>query len=319
MIVDNPAMDARIPLLIDTDPGVDDALALLMAFADPRHDVVGLTIAAGNVGLRHTVANALKLCEVAGRDDVPVFPGCDRPLLHPSPDAAHVHGEDGFGDAGLAPATRAAASRHAAEAIIEASHRHAGRLLLVTLGPLTNLALALRLDPTLPARIARLVVMGGAVTGHGNITPSAEFNVYFDPEAAHIVFEAFPRFDLCDWEATLAHGFAHPDVERWLAAPGPVAAFYEAVSRHTRRWSEDVRGERWHSADALAMAMALRPDGAVETAGRPVEVVLGRSAARGATLVDWQRQLGRPDRARILLRYDQALLEGLVRGALAPA
>ena len=310
-------MNERIPLLIDTDPGVDDALALLMAFADTRHEVVGLTIAAGNVGLRHTVANALKVCEVAGRDDVPVFPGCDRPLLHPSPDAANVHGADGLGDAGLAPAARGAESRHAAEAIIELSHRHAGRLLLVALGPLTNIALALRLDPTLPSRIGRLVVMGGAVTGHGNITPTAEFNVFFDPEAAHIVFEAFPRFDLADWEATVAHGFLHDDVERWLAAPGPVAAFYEAVSRHTRRWSEDARGDRWFCADALAMAMALRPDGVVEAPERPGEVVLGHSPARGATLVDWQRQLGRPDRARILLRYDQAAFEARVSEALA--
>src|SRR3546814_7612720 len=93
-------MTERIPLLVDTDPGVDDALALLMAFADTRHEVVGLTIAAGNVGLRHTVANALKLCEVAGRDDVPVHAGWEAPLLHPSPDAGDVHGQAGFGDGG---------------------------------------------------------------------------------------------------------------------------------------------------------------------------------------------------------------------------
>ncbi|HEY4528956.1 MAG TPA: nucleoside hydrolase [Luteimonas sp.] len=310
-------MDERIPLLIDTDPGVDDALALLMALADTRHDVVGLTIAAGNVGLDHTVANALRICEVAGRGDVPVFPGCDRPLLHAAPDAANVHGTDGLGDAGLPPATRRAEDRHAAEAIIALSHEHAGRLLLVALGPLTNIALALRLDPTLPSRVARLVVMGGAVTGHGNITPSAEFNVFFDPEAAHIVFGAFERFDLADWEATVAHGFLHADVDRWLAAPGPVAAFYDAVSRYTRRWSEDSRGERWYCADALAMAMALRPDRVVEAVERPVEVVLGHTAARGMTVVDWQRQLGRPDRVRILLRYDREALEAQVRGALA--
>ncbi|MEO6103697.1 MAG: nucleoside hydrolase, partial [Pseudoxanthomonas sp.] len=96
-------MTKKIPLLIDTDPGVDDALALLMAFNDPDHLLVGLTIAAGNVGLEHTVRNALKLCEIAGREDVPVYAGCADPLLHPAADAAYVHGRDGFGDIGYAP------------------------------------------------------------------------------------------------------------------------------------------------------------------------------------------------------------------------
>src|SRR5690606_34751709 len=139
-----------------------------------------------------------------------------------------MHGSDGFGDAGLPPGAQAAQAKHAAHSHIAPLHRQAWRLQLSSLGPLTNLAHAPTLAPTLPGRIARLMVMGGAASAHGNITPAAEFNVYFDPEAAHIVFSAFPRFDLCDWEATLAHGFLHGDVERWLAAPGPVAAFYEA-------------------------------------------------------------------------------------------
>src|SRR5690606_581479 len=202
--LDDPMTATRIPLLIDTDPGVDDALALLMAFNDPHHEVVGLTVAAGNVGLHHTLANALKLCEVAGVE-VPVFPGCATPLLHAAEDAGYVHGNDGFGDTGYAPSGRSAEDEHAARAILRLSHQHAGRLLLVALGPLTNVALALKLDPTLPERVARLVVMGGAVNGRGNTSAVAEFNIGFDPEAAHIVFEAFGRFDLADWEATLAH------------------------------------------------------------------------------------------------------------------
>jgi purine nucleosidase len=310
-------MPDKIPLLIDTDPGVDDALALLMAFADPGHDVVGLTVAAGNVGLRHTVANALKLCEVAGRGDVPVFAGCAAPLLHAAPDAAYVHGEDGFGDVGYEAARSRPDAEHAALAILRFSHLHAGRLLLVALGPLTNLALALRLDPTLPERVARLVVMGGAVTGQGNITPAAEFNVYFDPEAAHIVFDAFAHYDLCDWEATLAHGLHHRAVEAWLAADGPRAAFYERISRRTRLWSADRRGAHWHSADGLAMAYALAPGGALETASRPLEVVLGDGPERGATRVDWGRTGGRRDAARILQRYDQARFEAMIASALA--
>lgn len=306
----------KIPLLIDTDPGVDDALALLMAFNDPRHEVVGLTIAAGNVGLQHTVRNALKLCEVSNMD-VPVFAGCPGPLLHPAPDAGYVHGENGFGDIAYDAPARQAEAEHAAQAILRLSHEHAGQLLLVALGPLTNIALALKLDPTLPQRVARFVVMGGAVTAHGNITPAAEFNVYFDPEAAHLVFEAFPQVELADWEATIAHGLLHDRVVEWLSADSKRARFYERISRKTREWSADRRGDHWFAADALGMAFALEPDGVVEEAWRPLVVELGQGPARGMTVVDWRREGGRPDRFRILLRYDQARFEGLIRAALA--
>jgi purine nucleosidase len=312
-------MTEKTPLLIDTDPGVDDALAILMALNDPRHQVVGLTIAAGNVGLRYTVANALKLCEVAGAD-VPVFAGCDSPLLHPAAeDAAHVHGQDGFGDVGFAPVDRRPDAEHAALAILRLSREHAGRLLLVALGPLTNLALALKLDPSLPERIARVVVMGGAVTGHGNFTPASEFNIGFDPEAARIVFEGFPRVELVDWEATLAHGLHHEHVADWLRADSPRAKFYKAISRRTREWSADRRGELWHSADALAMAHALQPDGALEVRDRPLVVELDGRHSRGATVVDWERRGGGRDNAAIVMRYDQARFEALIRDALAAA
>ncbi len=306
----------RIPLLIDTDPGVDDALALLMAFADARHEVVGLTIAAGNVGLGHTVANALKLCEVCAVD-VPVFPGAATPLVHPARDAAYVHGRDGFGDTGYAPAARTAEDEHAALAILRLSHVHAGRLVLVALGPLTNLALALRLDPSLPQRVARCIVMGAAVTAHGNITPAAEFNIAFDPEAAHIVFSGFPKIELADWEAVLAHGYLHADVERWLAADSPRARFYAGVSAHTRAWSRAGRGERWHAADALAMAMALQPEGVLEAVSRPLAVEMAGQHTRGATIVDWNRQGGAPDNVDILVQYDQTRFEGMLEAALA--
>jgi purine nucleosidase len=308
-------MSTRIPLLIDTDPGVDDALALLMAFDDPRHEVVGLTVAAGNVGLRHTVANALKLCEVAGVD-VPVYPGCPVPLVHPAEDAAYVHGQDGFGDTGYTPAGRLPESEHAALAIIRLAREHAGRLLLVTLGPLTNLALALRLDPELPERVARLVVMGGAVTGQGNTSVPAEFNIAFDPEAAEVVFQSFPGFELVDWEAVLRHGFPHRDFEAWLEAGDHRARFYAGISARTRAWSEGCRGSDWHSADALAMAMALEPGAARRVEARPLAMELEGRHCRGATVVDWQRRSGRPDNARILMDYDREAFHARIRRAL---
>jgi purine nucleosidase len=308
-------MPDRIPLLIDTDPGVDDALALLMAFGDERHRLLALTIAAGNVGLDHTVANALKLCEIAGID-VPVHAGCPVPLLHPAEDAGYVHGRDGFGDTGYSPSARAADPEHAALAIVRLAREHAGELLLVTLGPLTNLALALRLDPDLPSRVGRLVVMGGAVTGQGNTTVPAEFNIGFDPEAADIVFRAFPEFDVVDWEAVLRHGFRHEDFDAWLAAGDARARFYDGISRHTREWSAGRRGGLFHSADALAMAAALDPDAIVRAERLPLAVELEGRLTRGATVVDWQQRGGQPANARIVLAVDQARFEARVRAAL---
>ena len=159
--------------------------------------------------------------------------------------------------------------------------------------------------------------MGGAVSAHGNISAAAEFNIAFDPEAAHIVFSAFEKIEVADWEAVLAHGFLHEDAERWLAADSPRARFYADISAHTRAWSRAGRGERWHAADALAMALALHPDGAQEIVERPLAVELDGRHSRGATIVDWNRRHGRSDNAAILMRYDQARLEGLLEAALA--
>ncbi len=304
-----------IPLLIDTDPGVDDALALLMAFADSNHQLLGLTIAAGNVGLQYTVANALKLCEVADID-VPVFPGCAVPLVHPAEDAGYVHGRDGFGDIGYFQSSKKAHTEHAAMAIIRLAHQHSGKLLLVTLGPLTNLALALRLDPSLPSHIHRLVIMGGAVTGRGNTSVSAEFNIGFDPEAADIVFRAFARFDLVDWEAVLRHGFAHADIDQWLKAKNPRTDFYQAISRKTRDWSEGRRGSHWHCADALAMAVALQPQGIIESKQRCVAIELTGQHSRGATIVDWDQRSSTSANANIVLGFDQKRLEQMMARAL---
>lgn len=305
-------------LLIDTDPGVDDALAILMAHAHPRCRIEALTITAGNVGLGHTLANALKLCEIAGID-APVFPGAPVPLVAIPEDAAYVHGRDGFGDTDLPPAARRSEAEHAALAMLRLSHAHPGELTFVMLGPLTNLALALSLDPDLPERVPRLVVMGGAVTGRGNTRLPVEFNTGFDPEAARIVFERWPRFELVDWEATLRHGLAHEQCDRWFAADHELARFYDAISRQTRAWSAGLRGPEWHSADALAMAQVLEPECALETVDRALTVELAGEHARGMTVVDWLSRTGRPANARILMSYDRDRFEHLVRAAVGTA
>ena len=303
----------HLKLLIDTDPGVDDALAILMAH---RHaDVLGLSVAAGNVGLHHTVANALKLVDTIGAA-TPVFAGCATPLVCAAEDAAFVHGLDGFGDTAYVPSARRAEREHAAQAILRLSHEYAGQLVFVAMAPLTNLALALRLDPGLPQRVARLVIMGGAVTGRGNTSASAEFNVGFDPEAAHIVFSAWPRIELIDWELVTRHGIAFDVVERWLAADNPRAQFFAAISRKTRAWTRTRGRPKLLVADALAIAVALQPDLVTRAEDHHIAIEIDGRLTRGATVVDWENRSGHAANTRIVLAVDQARFEALVASAL---
>ena len=302
-------------LLIDTDPGVDDALAILMAYA--HADVAGLSIAAGNVGLAHTVRNAGTLVDLLGAS-TPVFAGCATPLVRlPQEDAAFVHGEDGFGDIGFPTPQALAAGEPAALALLRLTRERPGELTLVALAPLTNLALALRLDPTLPQRVARLVVMGGAISGHGNTaTLPAEFNIGFDPEAAHVVFEAFAQFDLVDWEATLRHAFDETEFDGWLAGGDRRADFYGQICGVARA-SNRRRGRHGViAADALAMAVAIDRSLVTRSERRHVAVELDGRLTRGATVVDWDGRLGKPANANVVLELDQRRFGAMVRAAL---
>lgn len=305
----------RLPLLIDTDPGVDDALAILMAHA--HTDVAALTVAAGNVGLQHTVRNARTLVDLVGAT-TPVFAGCPSPLVRaPEEDAAFVHGEDGFGDVGFPEPKHTAESEHAALALIRLTRERPGELTLVALGPLTNLALAVRLDPSFPRRVKRLVIMGGAVTGHGNTGKvPAEFNIGFDPEAAHVVFEAFEMFDLVDWEATVRHAFPDDVYEGWIAKGDKRAAFFHDVFGTARRFNAEHERTGFIAADALAMAVALDPGMVTRAETRHVAIELDGRLTRGATVVDWHRRLGGKANARIVLEVDQGRFNELIAGAL---
>jgi len=301
-------------LLIDTDPGIDDALAILMAHE--HADVAGLAVVGGNVGLAHTTRNALKLVETIGAD-TPVFPGAAAPLVVAAPDAGFVHGADGFGDTGYFNASRLPEEEHAANAIVRLARERPGELTLVALAPLTNLALALKLDPTLPSRVARLVVMGGAVTGRGNTHHvPAEFNIGFDPEAAHVVFSAWPMFDLVDWEACLRHAFDFEWFEATLSKGDARARFYDAISRKTRAFNRARGRPGVVAADALAMAVALDPGIVTKAETRHVAVETTGALTRGATVVDWEGRLGNASNARIVLNVDRGRFEALVAGAL---
>ena len=178
-------------IIIDTDPGQDDAVAILLALASPELEVLAITAVAGNVPLDLTTLNARKVCELAGRADLPVHPGCAGPLARPLVTAEHVHGKTGLDGADLPEPDMPLQDTHAVDAIIAHVRAEApGMVTLCALGPLTNIAMALKKAPDIAERLDRIVLMGGAYFEVGNITPAAEFNIYVDPEAAQVVFGA---------------------------------------------------------------------------------------------------------------------------------
>lgn len=175
-----------LPLIIDCDPGVDDAIALLLAFLSPQLQVLGVTTVAGNVPLETTQGNARRVRDLAGRLDVPVFAGCPRPLVRSPVFAERVHGTDGLGGVPLPPPQGTLAPGHAVTFLLQTLLQAREPVTLAMLGPLTNLAVALIQEPRIAKRIREVVIMGGAI-GAGNVTSSAEFNIYADPHAAHVV------------------------------------------------------------------------------------------------------------------------------------
>lgn len=311
-------------LIIDTDPGVDDALALLMAHAHPDSVVEAVLVVAGNASLDRTLANACTILDHLGAS-TPVYAGCDLPLLLTHDPAVHVHGEDGLGDVGYPRSSRPVATEHAASALVRMASAAPGELTLVCLGPLTNLAVALALDPALPHKLARLVIMGGAVTGRGNTSRlCAEYNIYADPEAAHVVFARWRAagrvFDLVDWEATVAHAVPAAVLDGWLALDTPLGRFYRDISAALMRFVERVTGRRTlPAADPLAMAVALEPALVTRSARHAVSVEMHGQHARGMTVVDWLHRGGSAANADIVLGVDHARFHALVERGLRGA
>lgn len=307
-------------MIIDTDPGVDDAQAILMAAAHPTSKIEAILAVAGNVGFEHTLRNALTLTEVVGQD-IPVYPGCDRPLLHFQEDAAFSHGNDGLGDVGLVPQRRQAETEHAVTALIRMVNESPGEFTLAAIGPLTNVAVALKLDPALPHKLKRIVVMGGAVTGHGNTSSvTAEFNIYFDPEAAHIVFTAWEEagllIDVVDWEATARHGFPKEVVARWLAMDTLKAEFFKKITVNGRKRTEALGRKTMYAADPLALAVLLEPDLVTQAEQHHLAVSMSDTVTRGQTVVDWKDRLGKPANANIILAVDDERFQALMEQGL---
>lgn len=277
-----PGSSTPRSLIIDTDTGIDDAIALLMALASPHHRVAAITAVAGNVPLDHVVRNIRIVLDAAGAAPTPVFAGATRHLVGEGTHARHVHGDDGLGDAGFRPSTRPLEDEHASLALIRLARENPGLHTLVTLGPLTNIAVAFALAPDLPELFARIVTMGGAVHGHGNVTPAAEFNIFADPEAAAIVFARTPELTLVPWETVLETPVPW---EQWasLTTTGPLGQkFVRPMTARLVQRHQTTR-EGFPLADPLAMAVVLEGECATKTRAASVHVETGRGPTRGLT------------------------------------
>lgn len=279
-------MADRTPLVIDTDPGIDDALAILLALVSPEVDLRLVTTVHGNVELAQTTENALRVLHLAGRSDVPVAAGARAALVHPQPRrAGHVHGTTGLGGVELPPSPARADARPAVVALAELLTGSPEPVTVAAIGPLTNIALLLAEQPEAAARIGLLVVMGGSATRGGNITAAAEFNIWSDPEAAATVLGSTIPTVMVGLDVTLATVLTEADVARF-AGVGPVGATAAAMLQHYldhARTAYGVPGVVVH--DALALAEVIAP-GTLGLVRRDVVVDTSTGAGRGRTLVD---------------------------------
>ncbi|HXI46771.1 MAG TPA: nucleoside hydrolase [Candidatus Acidoferrales bacterium] len=304
------------PIIIDCDPGHDDMVAILLALASPSLEVRGLTTVGGNATLAHVTENALRTLALANRSDVPVAAGAAHPLVGPLHTAAHVHGESGLDGPQLPAARSEPVAADAVTFIADQLERADRPLTLVPTGPQTNIGLLLRERPDLVDRIAHICFMGGAA-GEGNITPSAEFNVWVDPEAADLILRSGVPITMIGLDVT--HRAILWDTEREAMAAGGGAAskvvagllgFYQGFHRRVYGWD----GGPIH--DAVAVAHLANP-GLVTTVRTNVTVELRGEFTRGRTVVDLRGVTDRPANADVGLDIDRDRFVALLRGAIA--
>jgi len=308
------------PIIIDTDPGHDDALALLLAFASPEEiDLRGITTVAGNVPLALTTKNALKLCELAGMQNVAVYAGCSGPMLRELVTAEYIHGVTGLDGPVLPEPTKRVEPRHAVDFLIdELLAADDGEMTVCLLGPMTNLALALIKQPDIVAKIGEVVLMGGSFHAGGNVTPTAEFNVYVDPHAASVVFNSGIPLTIMPLDVT-HRAQALPERIAALRSMGtPIAGVISQMLEFVGRFDVARYGfEGFPLHDPCVIAYLLEPGIFI---GRAAAVIvdIGDGPSLGATVADWWGTTVRPVNATVMMdldddRYFEVLTERIAR------
>jgi purine nucleosidase len=280
----NPNLTRKI--LIDTDTASDDAVALIMALRSPKVSVLAITVVAGNVAVEQGTRNALFTVELCD-STVPVFTGAAAPLTRPLEDASWFHGQDGLGDHGYQPTKRVAESGSAVDAMVRVVEANPG-IELITLGPLTNLALALRQAPNLAANVSRCVVMGGAPGCEGNVTPAAEYNFWVDPEAARVVLRSQLPIELVGWQLSRGAAVVNgPEIEKILALRTRFAEFAIRSNDTAARAYRTQTGEEGVALpDPTAMAILLDPALSLVSSNHFMDVQVDSGITRGMSVVD---------------------------------
>lgn len=289
-------------VFIDCDPGIDDALALAYLAADSSVEIVGVGTVYGNAAVETTTDNAVRLLRLFGRPDVPVSAGAARPLVQQPRLAAHVHGANGLGGIEVPAAERIEVSESAAEALVRLARSAPGQISVLALGPLTNLALALALEPQLPQLVDRVVVMGGAVRVPGNVTPWAEANVNNDPEAAEAVLGAGFDLTLVALDVTMRALATESWLEELAGMEGERARYAHRFLTYYVDWYTSFLGQRACAMhDPLAAAVLLDPALVTESVTLPVQVELTGTHTRGMTVADLRTRPESGSRAPVVL------------------
>ena len=272
--------------LIDTDTASDDAVAIIMALRNPDVQVVAITTVAGNVDVRQSTRNALYTTELCGAK-VPVYAGAEKPLLRTYQNATWFHGRDGLGDHGYPAAREKAAEEHAVDAIIEAAEKYPG-LVIVTLAPLTNVALAVAKKPSIAEKISRCVVMGGNPCCEGNVTPAAEYNIWVDPEAARMVLRSDLPIELIGWQLSRGEAVINEsDIATIQRFNTKLSNFAIECNSHARKAYKVQTGEDGISLpDPVAMCLALEPSIGTQWSSHYADVETESELTRGMTVVD---------------------------------
>jgi len=301
----------RRSLVIDTDTASDDAVALLLALRSPGVDVRALTIVAGNVPLESAVRNARISLEMSGAAPVPIFPGCARPLLRPLETAQMVHGMDGMSGVELPDPQVPVESTHAVEALLAIARHEPGVHDLVTLGPLTNIALALALDPAFLTRFRHTWMMIGAADNWGNMSPTGEFNAWADPESAKLVIEAEGAKTMIGWDISRTYAVITPEEDARLRALGRLGRFSSEINKEVDAFQSAISGTPGYDfPDPVAMAVAL--DESLITASEDLHLSVSTDAStRGQTFAD--HRLPRPaPNTRVVFAVDSARFKELL-------